>query len=314
MKISLLHSADAGDGVSAESLRHEFERAGHQLVHAIEEDAHLERVVDGSTELLVAAGGDGTVARAATALAGRAIPLAILPLGTANNIATSLAIEGSVSRLVESWTGARQLPLDLGIASGSWGESRFLEAVGGGLISRGIVAMESESPSGSDAVRGTGSRLARAARCYREVLSRLIPRRLTVRLDGARMSGDFLLLEVLNIRSIGPNLVLSEDADPFDGLFHVVTAGEEHRAEVDAYLRHQIAGSHCRLALPTRRARQVEIEGWAEMHVDDQVQSGPAASAVSIRMQAAAVQVLLPESPTQVRGFVPDGGPLASRK
>ena len=296
MKISLLHNMAAGAGVSVEDLRRELARAGHTLVHASAKDGDIPRVL-GATELLVVAGGDGTVARAAVALAGRAIPLAILPLGTANNIALSLGIEGSVADLVAGWTRAIPRPLDLGVARGAWGESQFVEAVGSGLVSRAIAEVEGEPP---DPDRDPAARLLHAARRFRDVLARLRPHRATLTLDGARMSGDFLLVEVLNIRSVGPNLVVSEDADPSDGVFHVVTAGEEHRREIDAYLGHKVAGRRSRLALPTRRARQVEIQGCEEMHVDDQIRTRPLVSSISIRIQSGAVQVL-PPPPGQVR-------------
>jgi hypothetical protein len=45
-------------------------------------------------------------------------------------------------------------------------------------------------------------------------------------------------------------------------------------------------------SLPTRRARRVEILGWEEMHVDDEVLSGPSIGTVSIRIEAAALQFL----------------------
>ena len=44
-------------------------------------------------DLVVAAGGDGTVATAAGIAARTSTALAILPLGTANNIATSLGVQ-----------------------------------------------------------------------------------------------------------------------------------------------------------------------------------------------------------------------------
>lgn len=113
--------------------------------------AGLESVLE-STDVIVAAGGDGTVSTAARAVAGRDIPVAILPLGTANNIARSLGIEGSIPH--------------------------------------------------------PRARLARAARKYRDALPGLRAYRWTLTLDGTRQDGDLLVLEVLNFRSGGPNLVL----------------------------------------------------------------------------------------------------------
>ncbi len=288
MKVSLLYNEDAGEGVLANHLRHWLERAGHELAHLVEKDSDLDKVAE-QTDLVVAAGGDGTVWRGVRAVSGKRTPLAILPLGTANNIARSLGIEGSVPELINGWKSAVRRPLDVGIARGAWGESGFVEAVGSGLIPHGIAAMESRpEPEGEDA----DSKLARAVRTYRDVLSHLTPRSWRLSVDGQRIDGEFLLVEVLNIRSIGPNLVLSPEANPSDGLFDVVTAGEEHRQEIDDYLRQRIKGWEGRLSLPRRRARRVEIDGWEEMHLDDQVLSGPAFSSVSIEILPGAVQFL----------------------
>src|SRR5262245_49663525 len=108
LNISLLYSGEAGDGVAPGRLRRAFEAAGHELLYATERDTDFERELDDSTELVVAAGGDGTVRRAARALLGRGIPLAILPCGTANNVAISLGIEGELSQLIAGWDRARR--------------------------------------------------------------------------------------------------------------------------------------------------------------------------------------------------------------
>jgi diacylglycerol kinase (ATP) len=291
MRVSLLYTESAGDGVSRENLREALERSGRELVHMVEHDGDLEEAVnDQSTELLVAAGGDGTVRRAANALVGRRIPLAILPLGTANNIATSLGIDGSIAQLIARWDSARRRPLDLGVVRGSWGESRFLEAVGVGLIPAGIATMDAEPDQPHE---DSDSELARAVRRYRDVLSRLQPRRWTLSLDGAQLDEELLLVEVLNIRSVGPNFVLSPAADPSDGFFSVVAAGEEHREELAGYLQRRINGENCRLSLPTRRARRIEIQGWEQLHVDDEIHRSPSVGAVSIDIEIAAVQLLI---------------------
>jgi diacylglycerol kinase (ATP) len=290
VKISLVYHEDAGDGVMAGHLHHLLERAGHQLIQMVENDADLESVLVGPTDLVVAAGGDGTVWRAARALAGRGRPLAILPLGTANNIARSLGIRGSPEELIDGWRQAQLRPLDIGVARSERGESRFVEAIGSGLISAGIVEME-RAPS-RHGEEDADAKLARAVRTYRDVLSRLRPRRWRFTADGEVVEGELLLLEVLNIASVGPNLVLSPDADPSDGHLDVVSAGEAERDEVDEYLRQRAAGCEVRMSLPTRRARRVEISGWDDMHLDDQVSHRPGGEALSIHIEAAAVQYL----------------------
>ena len=54
-----------------------------------------------AADLYVVAGGDGTVGKVITGIRDRNIPVAIIPSGTANNIAKSLCIEGSLDTLVD---------------------------------------------------------------------------------------------------------------------------------------------------------------------------------------------------------------------
>jgi diacylglycerol kinase (ATP) len=290
VRISLLYNESAGKGVTLVQIRSAIEGHGHDLVRIVEKKTDSGRLLDEPCEVVVAAGGDGTVSTAARLLAGRGIPLAILPLGTANNVARSLGIPDSIEQSIRRWNVAHSRPLDLGVASGTWGERRFIEAVGGGLIPAGIATMKAQ-PITDDAP--LTSKLAVAIRTYGEVLSRLKPRRWTMTLDGIRTSGDFLLVEILNTRFIGPGLALTEDANPSDGFFTVVMAGQEHREELDYYLRCRSDGGDCRLSLEHLSAQRIEVQDGADIHIDDQVFPRPANGIVSIHVEPAAVRFLI---------------------
>lgn len=290
VKIALLHSAGAGDAVSPEVLRRAVEGAGHRLVGMFDPAVEIEAVLACSPELVVAAGGDGMVWRAASAVHMRDIALAIVPLGTANNVATSLGISGSLDELAAGWHTAERSSLDVGVMRGARGESRFLEGVGGGLIARAIATLS--VPAGHEP-EDPDARIAGALRRYREILAALHPAPVGLTLDGQPISGDFLMVEVLNIRAVGPNLVLAPDADPSDGALEVVMAREEHRGEIDRYLRHRAEGRPHRLELPTRRARSVDIEGWSEVHIDDEVRLGSSMGVLSLRVESGALSLLV---------------------
>ena len=289
MKVSLFYNEDAGDGIPLKHIRESIREHGHELVHVIERESRVEHVLDPPTQLVVAAGGDGTVAAAAHVLAGRGIPLAILPVGTANNIAKSLGIDGAIDDLIEKWDRSRLQPFDVGIARGPWGTRRFLESVGGGLIPAGIAAAQSH---GVDHDEEAAVKVAQAAQTYLDVVSCLEARRCTISLDGTSTMGDFLLVEVLNTPCIGPNLVLSTDASPSDGFFSVVIAAEEHREELCDYLEHVIAGRECDLVLDSHRATRIEIYGRDDIHVDDKLLRSTANDMISLRIEPAALQVL----------------------
>jgi len=292
MRVSLFHNHRAGDSASHSWVQDLIEAAGHEVVRVFDREAAIAELIDERTELVVAAGGDGTVSAAARLLSGRPVSLAILPLGTANNIAKSLHGDASCEELVAGWNTASRRRVDVGMVRGMWGERRFLEAVGIGLVPFCIVSTETEPLSGDDVASNLSSALER----YREILSTFKPRRWTLRLDGVELTGEFILAEVLNTRSVGPNIVLSEDADPSDGYFDVVTAGEEHRDELARYLTDRLEGRDGRLSLPSRRARHIELQGQGDTHVDDELVTSAIPGVISIHTEPAAVEVLINEA------------------
>ena len=290
VRVSLLYSRRAGASVPLDHIRRAIERQGHDLVCAVEAESNVEALLEDVPDVVVAAGGDGTIALAARTLVRRGIPLAILPLGTANNIARSLAIQGSIDDLVAAWRTAGRVPLDVGVADGAWGRQAFVEGVGAGLIPAAIADMQTRSDG--DVLRAS-AKVAGAIRTIGRVLSQLQPVEMTLIADGARTSGIFLLAEVLNMRSIGPNLVFSADATPSDGLFHVVTAGEEHRDEIGRYLQEVLVRRDAALSLPSTRARHVTLQGTSEIHLDDDVLSASPGRTVSMQIDAGALEVLV---------------------
>jgi diacylglycerol kinase family enzyme len=72
------------------------------------------RAVAAGASLVFAAGGDGTVRACAEALAGTDVPLAIVPLGTANLTARALGLPTQADRAVDVGFGGRDRRIDLG--------------------------------------------------------------------------------------------------------------------------------------------------------------------------------------------------------
>ncbi len=290
VRVTLFHSPNAGEGVSAEALRERIERHGHTVVHSVSTNDDAHDLLSTRSDLVVAAGGDGTVASAARTLAKRGIPLSLLPMGTANNIALSLGVSRDLDEAISSWSTAQLRPFDLGRATGPWGDRWFVESVGGGLIARSISAFERQPADKSQPPR---EELIDAVRMHSEVLSGLKPTRWDLVLDGKEISGDYLLVAVLNIRLIGPNLDLCPNADPTDGAFSVALVGEEHRAALDGHLYHRTQEGHLSLGLQCLRARNVEIARGDLLHIDDKVFEWLSAPRVDIRIEPAAIDLLI---------------------
>src|SRR5499427_8485380 len=77
--------------------------------------------VAGGARMIIAAGGDGTVRACAQALAGTQVPLAIVPLGTANLAARALGIPPRVGGSLATAFGQHERRIDLAVA---WAAAR----------------------------------------------------------------------------------------------------------------------------------------------------------------------------------------------
>ncbi len=290
MRVTLLHNLGAGHSFSLDGLIHELERHGHELVKAIDNHADLAQLHQPSIDAVVVAGGDATVATAVVAVLGHRTPLAILPLGTANNISHSLGIQpASLPEMIARWTICDSVPIDTGVVAGRWGETVFVEGVGGGLVADAIACLSS---SVADAPPDRHVAIKRALEGFRHTLADSRPKQWSYRLDGSQFEEPLLLFEVMNMRSVGPLLQLSTRIDPADGLLSIVTAGEEHRAEVERYLLSRIDGAAAPLELPVRFARQVEIDRPPSLHIDDGIRRVADGDAVSLDIRPASFIVL----------------------
>ena len=80
--------------------------------------ASARAALEDGAELLIAAGGDGTVSMVAGAVSGRGVPLGVLPLGTSNSVAAALGIPGDEAGAIETIASGRPRAIDTAIANG----------------------------------------------------------------------------------------------------------------------------------------------------------------------------------------------------
>jgi diacylglycerol kinase (ATP) len=295
MRVTLLHNVGAGTSDEpTERIVAALADAGIRSVATPEYDkSRLGAILVDPGDLVVAVGGDGTAAAVATALVGRGIPFAILPRGTANNVARTFDVPTDLSAWATGLPRARRVAVDVGRATGSWGLRRFVESAGVGLFHHVMTEHASEDDKEPP----------RAARIIREALDGYAAREWNVTLDGVDHSGAYLLVEAMNVRSIGPNLCFAPDADPGDGLFDVALLAEADRARLAAYLDRladEAGGAVAMPALDARvvRARHVQIElAGATVRVDDKERprpEQPAADRVDLTLEPAAVTLWVP--------------------
>ena len=237
MRVSLIHNPGAGDDDhSGEQLVDLLTQAGHQVrYHSSKTAWHA--TLDDRPDLLAVAGGDGTVCEVAKAIAGRNIPITILPTGTANNIAGYLGLsEIRLQALVNGWRAAALQPFDLGVARGPWGTHRFLESVGVGVLASLISEIDAGGAAYVNELNGRTARLDAALDVLERVLKRSTPLECQVELDDLQLSGEYLLIEILNFGAAGPNLPLAPHADGGDGMLDVALVEAHERSWLEQHV------------------------------------------------------------------------------
>jgi diacylglycerol kinase (ATP) len=275
MRITVFHNPKAGEGRPARrDLIDPLLSAGHAAAYKSTRDKDFERALADPGDVALVAGGDGTVRSVAKHLIGRGIPIALLSLGTANNVAKALGLSASVEAAISRLATATRIRFDVGIAKGAWGETHFLEGVGLGLFAVTVCLAKSRKGNRRQRNEHDDFGLTRDLRYLSSVLGRMKPQGWHIVADGQDLSGEYYLCEALNTASVGPNLRLAPTADPSDGWLDLVLVTENEKSRLRRYIAERIAGRDTELELPTYRFKRLTMTAaGAQVHIDDQLES-----------------------------------------
>jgi diacylglycerol kinase (ATP) len=314
MRVTLVYNSKAGEKAwSKKKLIQALESAGHQVEFLSKKQKKPgKHLLANPPDLVLIAGGDGTVEKVVFDLAGQPVPISVIPLGSANNIARSLGFVLDPGALIAGIRRGREGFVDLGLAIGPWGERPFIEGLGLGALARMMFLREAqkkqaEKQGASD--RNAPPKVAGGLEELREVLLSYPVEDYHLNLDGRDYSGRYLLVEVLNIRSVGPNLLLAPKADPGDGRLDVVSVLESEREAFAEYLTERLDGRLHPAPFTVRRARHIFVGCQGpETHIDDEVWPEEDASAIRNLPPACAppLKVEIITRPKAIRLRLPD--------
>lgn len=304
MKVILIHNPDAGgdNQPTGDQILDLIRSAGHSATCQSSKELDWEKSLDQSSDIVAVSGGDGTVGKVAKRMIGKRTPLAVLPMGTANNIATALGLaKRPLDQLIAGWNSARRVTFDVGAASGPWGSRYFVEGLGLGLFTETMLRLDARKNIDIAHHKVTEKKLTSVLEFMHIRLDGCAAMRLKLKLDERDLSGEYVVLEAMNIRSIGPNLCLAPDADPADGLLDVVLVSNDERERLKQNLSDRLEGKSDCAALNVQRGRHLHIEcEYFPIHIDDDIQkrSGPPthffSAVVDVTLEAAALEFLTP--------------------
>lgn len=287
LRITLIHNPTAGEGEpDAERLLDLLRTEGHSVHYRNSKDPALEQALRWPADLIVAAGGDGAVSRVLKQLPDDAPPLALLPLGTANNIARSLGIEGPFHKMIAGWPAAEIGWLDVGRASSMDGTRLVVEGIGIGAFAAAMRKLD-------DISGPRRKQIVMARKGIRKAVDRKKPRTLDIEVDGRHARLDVILAEITNIRRIGPGIDLVPEADAGDGKAELVYLLPERRDEMVDWLKAE--DWRAPPPLECLRGREITIlRAHKRLRVDDDLDVAVASLPLTLDMGHRKVGILLP--------------------
>jgi diacylglycerol kinase (ATP) len=285
MRALLIHNPTAGTGShTVETLSAFLSETGYTVSAYSTKEGLFKKCLKEPADLILVAGGDGAVTRVIRRLPNFDALFAILPLGTANNIARSAGIEGEADVLLDCVRQRITRPLDIGVVSGDrWKKRRFVEGVGGGLLAEWMLSGSNKPPAHERTKIGR-ERL-------REALVKAVPRHWSLIVDGHELSLELLLVEVLNTRFIGPALPMGPSSALGDQLLDVVYLLPEARSEMLSWLDNPERNPS---PLLVRQGHKIVLK-WEQgpLHVDDRTFEG-ANGEVILKLEPKSLRICAP--------------------
>ena len=292
-----MHNPKAGRGTHAKrDLMAALAEAGHHAIYQSMRRSDYKKALKEPTDIVLAAGGDGTVGKVGRELIGTGVLLAVLPLGTANNLARSLGFCASPEEIITGLGDGKSRAFDLGLARGPWGERHVFESAGGGILADYL--RDAEGKTRKTKKLSKEQEMRRHVWLLRRMLQNYPARKWKMNIDEEEISDDYILWEAMNIRSIGPVLYLASQAATKDGQLDFVCAREDDRSLLMEYLDARLAGARSKFPLPLRRFRRLKIV-WenSTLHFDSKVwppknQKAKRPSEIEITVKPSALVIL----------------------
>lgn len=275
MKITFLYNPTAGEKeLQVDTLVKGLHARGAEVIIQSTKDDDYEKVLDLSPDFVIIAGGDGTVEKLTKKLVDKNIPIAILPAGSANNIANSLNVEATLDGIINSWHSKNFCKFSMGMVVVEQNKDYFLESVGWGLFSEVLSKTKTEkknqkknsSSSQKDKVESGLDKLSQS-------LEDLQASYIDIFLDGKDYSGDYLWVEIMNTQSMGPQLKLAPEAKAGDDFLDVVLVKEDEREILKEFIDNQ-SEEGPNPYFKTIKSKQIKVKTSETFHIDDEIHKG----------------------------------------
>ncbi|MEK4951497.1 diacylglycerol kinase [Bacillus sp. FSL W8-1127] len=185
-------------------------------------------------DIVVAAGGDGTLNEVVNGLAEQEYrpKLGVIPMGTTNDFARALQIPRDIEKAVDIIVKGDTLPVDIGRMNDRY----FINIAGGGRLTE----LTYEVPSKLKTMMGQLAYYIKGI----EMLPSIKATELTIEYDGKLFEGEAMLFLIALTNSVGGFEKLAPDASINDGLFTILILKKTNLAELLRIATLALRGEH----------------------------------------------------------------------
>ncbi|WP_271399086.1 diacylglycerol kinase [Salinicoccus roseus] len=210
-------------------------------------------------DLIVAAGGDGTVNEVVNGMAAydERPALGIIPMGTVNDFAKALHIPPTIDEAVEMIVSGRSARIDIGRMNSKY----FINIAGGGKITE----VSYEAPSKLKSIIGPLAYYVKGI----EMLPKIRSTNVKIEYDDNVFEGKVMLFMLGLTNSIGGFEKLVPDARLNDGKFTLIIVEEAGLAEIGHIMTLATRGEHLKHPkVHFFKAEEVDISSFEEVHLN----------------------------------------------
>ncbi|PZX48391.1 diacylglycerol/lipid kinase family protein [Algoriphagus chordae] len=267
MKIILVYNPSAGnEDFPLTKIIKSLEKQGASILAQNCKEDNYQKVFELSYDLIMIAGGDGTVEKILLELRDIKCPIAILPFGNANNIAGSLDLTDYYKKIVDQFENEDFQYLSIGEYKTEEDRGWFVEGIGWGIFTALLLQID----RGKRLIGDEDSKVDFGIKNLIKLEKELPVHNYKIKLDKHDYSGEYVWIEIMNTKQLGPQLELAPSADHSDDYLDVMLVKENQKDELKAFLKAQKKG---KVSSPfeTIKAKKIKISTYLPFHVDDEL-------------------------------------------
>ncbi|TWG29343.1 diacylglycerol kinase [Geobacillus sp. C56-T2] len=246
----------------------QLEKAGYETsCHATEGPGDATKAarqaVEREFDLVIAAGGDGTINEVVNGLAHQPYrpKLGVIPVGTTNDFARAISVPRTIEGACEVVTTGEPVAIDIGCVTNEDKTRYFINIAGGGRLTE----LTYEVPSKLKTMLGQLAYYLKGM----EMLPSIRATEASIEYDGKLFEGEIMMFLVSLTNSVGGFEKLAPDSSLNDGLFDLIIVKKTNLAEFVRLVTLAARGEHINDPhIIYTKANRVKVRSPMQLNLD----------------------------------------------